>query len=141
MSGRYQQRRVGHLSSGWNISHRHNEDSQCGHSKGLFHCVGQWRQCTSGRYGRYTQQEIHCCRRSKSLRWLSADGKEKPGYENGKIFTIEDILTKEIIPLTEATADSIGDDRINVTAHALTKDYLTIEYQYLGSMNENKNTC
>lgn len=65
-------------------------------------------------------------------------GKEKPGYENGKIFTIEDILTKEIIPLTEATADSIGDDRINVTAHALTKDYLTIEYQYLGSMNENK---
>ena len=65
-------------------------------------------------------------------------GEEKPGYENGKIFTIEDILTKEIIPLTEATADSIGDDRINVTAHALTKDYLTIEYQYLGSMNENK---
>ena len=58
-------------------------------------------------------------------------GEEKPGYENGKIFTIEDILTKEIIPLTEATADSIGDDRINVTAHALTKDYLTIEYQYL----------
>ena len=45
--------------------------------RGLFHCVGQWRQCTSGRYGRYTQQEIHCCRRSKSLRWLSADGKRE----------------------------------------------------------------
>ena len=70
--------------------------------------------------------------------YVKMEGEEKPGYENGKIFTIEDILTKDIIPLTEATADSIGDDRINVTAHALTKDYLTIEYQYLGSMDENK---
>ena len=25
----------------------------------------------------YTQQEIHCCRRTKSLRWLSADGRRE----------------------------------------------------------------
>lgn len=63
-------------------------------------------------------------------------GEKKPGYKNGKIFMIENILTKDIIPLTEATADSIGDDRINVIAHALTKEYLTIEFQYLGSANK-----
>lgn len=64
---------------------------------------------------------------------------EIPGYEiNGRIFTIENILTKEIIPLTAETADSIGDDRINVTTHSLTNEYLTIECQYFSSQNANK---
>lgn len=61
------------------------------------------------------------------------------GYDiNAIIYSVEDILTKNIIPLTEETADSIGNDGINLTAYLINKDYLTLEYQYLGSMNANK---
>lgn len=61
------------------------------------------------------------------------------GYDmNAIIYSVEDILTKNIIPLTEETADSIGIDGINVTAYLINKDYLTLEYQYLGSMNAGK---
>ena len=39
-----------------------------------------------------------------------------PGYDyNVKLIQLENILTKDIIPLTEETADSIGNDRINAT--------------------------
>lgn len=55
-------------------------------------------------------------------------GKEKFGYENGKIFMIEDILMKEIILLMEVIVDSIGDDCINVIVYVFMKDYLIIEY-------------
>lgn len=61
------------------------------------------------------------------------------GYDmNAIIYSVENILTKDIIPLTEETADSIGNDGINLTASLINKDYLTLEYQYLGSMNANK---
>lgn len=61
------------------------------------------------------------------------------GYDmNAIIYYVEDILTKSIIPLTEETADSIGNNGINITSYLLNEDYLTLEYQYLGSMNENK---
>lgn len=61
------------------------------------------------------------------------------GYDmNAIIYSVEDILTKDIIPLTEETADSIGDNGINITAYLINEDYLTLEYQYLGSMNANK---
>ena len=67
--------------------------------------------------------------------------KEEPvtGYDvNGIIYSVQDILTKDIIPLTEETADSIGNDAINITAHVINKEYVTLEYQYLGSKDENK---
>lgn len=61
------------------------------------------------------------------------------GYDvNGRIFSIENILTKEIIPLTEETADSIGNDGINLTTRIINEEFVTFEYQYLGSMNDNK---
>ncbi|KAA6320777.1 hypothetical protein EZS27_029492 [termite gut metagenome] len=65
--------------------------------------------------------------------------KEVEGYDyNIRVFGIEDILTKNIIPLTEETADSIGDDKINVVSIRLTKEYLTIQFQFLGTNNPNK---
>ncbi|KAA6329042.1 hypothetical protein EZS27_022114 [termite gut metagenome] len=61
------------------------------------------------------------------------------GYDyNIRVFGIEDILTKNIIPLTEETTDSIGDDRINVVSIRLTKEYLTIQFQLLSANNPNK---
>lgn len=57
---------------------------------------------------------------------------------SGIIFSVEDILTKNIIPLTTATADSIRDNEINVTTYWVKDNFLTIEYQYLGSANPDK---
>lgn len=60
----------------------------------------------------------------------------KPGYEyNVKLIQLENILTKNVIPLTEETADSIGNDRINVTALWVTGKYLNIEHQFYHSGN------
>ena len=51
-----------------------------------------------------------------------------PGYDyNVKLIQLENILTKDIIPLTEETADSIGNDRINATSLWITGNYLNIE--------------
>jgi len=62
-----------------------------------------------------------------------------PGYEyNVKLIQIENILTKDIIPLTEETADSIGNDRINTTELWMGGGYLNIEYQFFHSGNEEK---
>ncbi|WP_291529589.1 NigD-like protein [Bacteroides sp. UBA939] len=62
-----------------------------------------------------------------------------PGYEyNAQIVEIENILTKPIIPLTTATADSIGNDRINVINLWITNNFLNIEYQFFHSNNEDK---
>ena len=57
---------------------------------------------------------------------------------SGIIFSVENILTKNTIPLTTATADSIGDNEINVTTYWVKDNFLTIEYQYLGSANPDK---
>lgn len=65
-----------------------------------------------------------------------------PGYKyNVKLIQIEDILTKDIIPLTEETADSIGNDRINVVELWITGNYLNIEHQFFHNNNSSKNTC
>lgn len=62
-----------------------------------------------------------------------------PGYEyNAQIIKLQDILTKDIIPLTEETADSIGNDRINTNEFWITGDYLNIEYQFYHSNNADK---
>lgn len=56
------------------------------------------------------------------------------GYDyNAKIEYIENILTKGIIPMTAATADSIGDDRITATEIWIAGGYLNIEFQILGT--------
>ncbi|KAA6342759.1 hypothetical protein EZS27_009528 [termite gut metagenome] len=61
------------------------------------------------------------------------------GYDYSiRVFDIKDILTKNIIPLTEETADSIGDDKINAVSIHLTKEYLTIQFQFLSTDNPNK---
>ena len=64
---------------------------------------------------------------------------DKPGYEyNVKLIQLENILTKDIIPLTEETADSIGNDRINVAELWITGNYLNIEHQFFHSDNPDK---
>ncbi len=64
---------------------------------------------------------------------------DKPGYEyNVKLIQLENILTKDIISLTEETADSIGNDRINVAKLWITGKYLNIEHQFFHSDNPNK---
>lgn len=62
-----------------------------------------------------------------------------PGYEyNVQLIQLQNILTKDIIPLTEETADSIGNDRVNIADPWISGDYLNIEYQYYHSNNETK---
>lgn len=56
------------------------------------------------------------------------------GYEyNIEVKNIQSILTKEIIPLTAETADSIGDNHINALRMWVAQGYLTIEFQLLGT--------
>lgn len=57
---------------------------------------------------------------------------------NGQIFSIENILTKEIVPLTKENADSIGNDPINLTTKMINDEFLTLEYQYLSTMDKEK---
>lgn len=60
-----------------------------------------------------------------------------PGYKyNVKLIQLENILTKDIIPLTEETADSIGNDRINVIESWIAGDYLNLQYQFYHSNSE-----
>lgn len=61
------------------------------------------------------------------------------GYDyNVQLYQLNNILTKNIIPLTAATADSIGDDRINATNMWITDRFLNIEYQIYSSDNPTK---
>ncbi|WP_425591968.1 NigD-like protein [Bacteroides zoogleoformans] len=56
------------------------------------------------------------------------------GYHyNGKIHRIENILTKDIYFMPAAKADSIGDDRINITDLWIAANYLNIKYQFYRS--------
>lgn len=70
--------------------------------------------------------------------YLRMDEPTSASAVNGRIYSVENILTKNIIPLTTATADSIGDNEINVTTYWVKDNFLTIEYQYLGSGNTDK---
>lgn len=59
-----------------------------------------------------------------------------PGYDyNGDIFHIENILTKGVIAMDETTADSIGDDRVNIIGAWFSGDHLNIEFQFMGTPN------
>lgn len=65
------------------------------------------------------------------------------GYDyNIQIKQITNILTKDIVTMgeDENTEDKIGDDKINATYIWMTKDakYLSVEFQYFGTHNENK---
>jgi len=65
--------------------------------------------------------------------------KSVTGYDyNAQIYRIENILTKNIIPLTEATADSIGNDPINATDIWIAGGCLNIQYQLYYSPNADK---
>ncbi|MDR0657407.1 MAG: NigD-like protein [Mediterranea sp.] len=58
------------------------------------------------------------------------------GYKyNIKVRGIEKILTKELFVMNEETADSIGDDKINITSIWFGDDYLNIRFQFLGTRN------
>jgi hypothetical protein len=52
-----------------------------------------------------------------------------------KVVYIENILTKDIIPISEATQDSIGDDPAEFLSYWLTEDYLTIEFVIWGDQH------
>lgn len=65
------------------------------------------------------------------------------GYDyNVQVKRIKEITTKDIITLNEGvnTEEKIGDDKINATYMWITQDkkYLTIEFQYYGTHNEDK---
>ncbi|MCD8079375.1 MAG: NigD-like protein [Bacteroides sp.] len=61
------------------------------------------------------------------------------GYTyHGDIRLIQNILTKNIIPLTEETEDSIGDDRINAIEILIAGGYVNISFQYYGTHTEDK---
>lgn len=71
--------------------------------------------------------------------WFHQLEEQVPGYDyNIQVVQMDSILTKDIIPLTKATADSIGDNKINVTYHWIAQGYLTMEFQYYGTRNPNK---
>jgi len=61
------------------------------------------------------------------------------GYDyNAKINHVENILTKDIYFMPAEKADSIGDDRINITNMWITGNYLNIQYQLYHSNNNDK---
>lgn len=63
----------------------------------------------------------------------------RAGYDyNVKVEKIINILTKDIIDLTEENAEEIGDNPINAISCWITQNYLNIEFQYHGSNNPDK---
>lgn len=61
------------------------------------------------------------------------------GYDyNAKINHVENILTKDIYFMPSEKADSIGDDRINITNMWITGNYLNIQYQLYHSNSNDK---
>ncbi|HBO07391.1 MULTISPECIES: NigD-like protein [unclassified Bacteroides] len=61
------------------------------------------------------------------------------GYDyNAKINHVENILTKDIYFMPAEKADSIGDDRINITNMWITDNYLNIQYQLYHSGDDEK---
>lgn len=63
----------------------------------------------------------------------------KTGYDyNVKVEQIINILTKDIVDLTEENAEDIGDNKINATSLWIAQGYLNIEFQYFGTNNPDK---
>lgn len=63
----------------------------------------------------------------------------KTGYDsNIKVEQITNILTKDIISLTEENAEDIGDNKINATNIWIAQNYVNIEFQYYGTNNDEK---
>ncbi len=60
-------------------------------------------------------------------------GYNKEYNYNAEVLYIENILTKDIIPLTSEINDSIGNDRINITHAWIAQNYITIECQFYRS--------
>ena len=61
------------------------------------------------------------------------------GYDyNAQINHVENILTKDIYFMPAEKADSIGDDRINITNMWIADNYLNIQYQLYFSGNPDK---
>ncbi len=61
------------------------------------------------------------------------------GYDyNARINHVENILTKDIYFMPADKADSIGDDRINITNMWIADNYLNIQYQLYHSGNPDK---
>ncbi len=61
------------------------------------------------------------------------------GYDyNAQINHVENILTKDIYFMPAEKADSIGDDRINITNMWIADNYLNIQYQLYYSGNPDK---
>ncbi len=68
--------------------------------------------------------------------WYDLLDETPSGYDYSvKLQGISDILTKDIIPLTEETADSIGDDRISIYSNEIwvAGNYLTLRFYLAGS--------
>jgi hypothetical protein len=75
----------------------------------------------------------------RALVYFSLTDQEVEGYDYTiRVLGIEDVLTKDVILLTEEVADSIGDDKINAVSIRLSKEYLTIQFRLLGTGNPNK---
>ena len=63
----------------------------------------------------------------------------KAGYDyNVRVQQIINILTKDIVDLTEENAEDIGDNKINATKLWVTQGYLNIEFQFFGTNNPDK---
>ena len=57
---------------------------------------------------------------------------------NANIFYIENILTKDIIPLSEVDKDSIGNDLLDITKVWIAQGYLNVECRYYSLNSDNK---
>lgn len=63
----------------------------------------------------------------------------KAGYDyNVQVQQITNILTKDIVDLTEENAEKIGDDKINATQLWIAQGYLNIEFQYYRTHSKDK---
>ncbi|MCD7900483.1 MAG: NigD-like protein [Bacteroides sp.] len=61
------------------------------------------------------------------------------GYDyNIRVISIQNILTKGVIPITEATQDSIGDDPANLAYVWFGGGFLNIEFHIMGSNSSSK---
>lgn len=61
------------------------------------------------------------------------------GYDySAEIINIRDIPTKDIIPMNEDIADSIGNDPINITSWWYAGGCINFEYKYLGTQQSTK---
>lgn len=63
---------------------------------------------------------------------------ESIGEYQIEVRAIEKVLTKDVFIMDEQTADSIGDDKINITNIWFGDDYLNIRFQFLGTRNPAK---